>query len=187
MTAPSCVGIQGGPGSFNEAAWRSFGRPESRVRYYPDTPAVLAALRAGDIDHAQFAVLSAGEEVAETAAALVRHVAAGASLRVVRTYEMETPYALLGAPGDDTPVRLVAGHPTALKDSRADLAALAPQARLEGHVDPLPVAERLARGELPPGTAVLGCAELARLLPLAVVVPSVTPVPPRTRFALASL
>jgi prephenate dehydratase len=161
------TGIQGGPGSFNDRAFRlhvgTSGHPD--VRYFPATEPLLRALRQGEVDHAQFALESNGRLVEESVDAVGRHILAGAGLRVVRCYEMATPYCLMSLPGTKV-VRRIIAHPVAMAECRRTLAeryaTAVLQEGIDGHPDPTTAAQSLVAGDLPADTAILGCGELAR-------------------------
>lgn len=158
------TGIQGGPGSFNDVAFRTHvnGAGRQSVRYFDATEPLLEALRAGTVDLAQFALESHRRLVAESVEAVGRHLLTGAGLHLARRYSTPTPYGLLALPGTQV-VRRIIAHPVALADCRRTLAERYGNAVLEegaGQPDPTGAAERLAAGQLTSGTAVLGCAAL---------------------------
>jgi prephenate dehydrogenase len=168
------VGIQGGPGSFNEEAARHYmartpDEPYDLV-YLHTTGSVLRALEAGAVDRGLFAIHSAhGGMVGESI-----HAMAERRFAIADEFEIRIAHALMVAPDADMGrVDTIMTHPQVLSQCRTTLARDYPRLRLtsgEGDlIDHAKVAELLGKGELPPTTATMGSSVLAELYGLRVV------------------
>lgn len=168
------VGIQGGPGSFNEeAAWHHMTRTPDEpydLVYLHTTDSVLRALEAGAVDRGLFAIHSAhGGMVGESI-----HAMAERRFAIVDEFEIRIAHALMVAPDADIDgVDTIMTHPQVLSQCRTTLARDYPQLRLtsgEGDlIDHAKVAELLGAGALPPNIATMGSSVLADLYGLRVV------------------
>lgn len=167
-------GIQGGKGSHNEDAflgyWEKNPIPNAEIRYYDSTKQVLEALKAGEIDFAQFALCnSIGGGVDESIEQLGRY-----SFEVVNFYEHTISHNLIAVPGVTlSDIDVIIAHSQAIRQSKDQLKKLTPQAMLqEGESEGLShakVASLLASGALPSTTATVGSERLAKIFNLEVL------------------
>lgn len=168
------VGIQGGPGSFNEEAARHYMARTPDVAYdlvhLHTTERVLRALHEGSVDRAQFAIHnSAGGMVGESVTAMARY-----RFAIVEEFAIKIAHALMtSATADFATVDTVMTHPQVLAQCRHSLARRYPslrQASGDGDlIDHARVAELLGKGELAPTIATMGSRVLADLHGLRVV------------------
>lgn len=171
-TMKTKYGIQGGPGSFNDEAARSYLRKKRRsgsISYLYTTEAVLRALKRGKIKYGQFAIVNGkGGLVEETLSVLGKY-----PFRVADNFSMPIRHCLLAR--KDAPAKMTAimGHPQALKQCDGNLARYYPrQKKMSGRgtmIDPSKAAEALAKGDLPSTVAVLGPAGLASIFGLKIL------------------
>ena len=164
---PFPIAIQGGPGSFNDEAFRSqldFPPDAADVRYLYTSEAVFRALAAGEVRSGQAALENTlGGPVEETVDALRRYPA-----RELCRFQLRIAHSLMIPPGvrlED--VRAIWSHPQVLAQCRNSLARRFPGIALEsGEGDArntARAAELLAAGELGPAAAVVGSRRLAEL------------------------
>ncbi|GAC1341245.1 MAG: hypothetical protein NVSMB29_11430 [Candidatus Dormibacteria bacterium] len=168
------VGIQGGPGSFNEEAARYYlGRtPEQpyELVHLHTTEDVLRALHEGSVDRGQFAIHnSLGGMVEESVNAMARY-----RFTIIEEFAIKIAHALLIAAGADfSRVDTVMTHPQVLRQCRTNLAkkyANLRQVSGEGDlIDHAKVAELLGGGRLAPSIATMGSRSLADIHDLRVV------------------
>lgn len=168
------IGIQGGPGSFNEEAARHYvsRSPDERyeLAYLHTTENVLRALEAGAVDRGLFAIHSShGGVVTESIQAMAQR-----RFAIVEEFEIRIAHALMVAPtADIDKVDTIMTHPQVLSQCRTTLERDYSHLRLksgEGDlIDHAKVAELLGRGELPPTVATMGSSALADLYGLRVV------------------
>lgn len=154
------IGIQGGPGSFNEQAIREYTRTH-RIKKYQlvylyTTGRVLKALHDKKIDRGMFAIQNTiGGMVWETINALSRF-----NCRILEDFQMNISHCLFVRPGTTlSEIKIIMSHPQALAQCQRTLARRFPGKKtLSGKgilVDQATAAKQLALGKLPPSTAVL--------------------------------
>ncbi len=162
------IGIQGGKGSFNEEACRTYckdnGIKEYEIVYLYTSDRVLKALEAREVDFGIAAIEnSLGGLVWETIHALSEF-----NCKILSNFSIVINHALLGVPGVTiSEIETIMSHPQTLAQTKGTLARLFPNKKLasgEGIlVDQATAAAALAKGELPRKTAVIAsrvCAEL---------------------------
>ncbi|MCB0353572.1 MAG: hypothetical protein KDD64_08615 [Bdellovibrionales bacterium] len=169
------VGIQGGQGSFNEEALRSFFVPidslNLHLQYCYTTQGVLDYVTRGDEVLGQFAVFNSfGGVVEETERAM-----GSASVVPVALYSIPIRHFLLLPPeqkrGD---LKMILAHPQVLKQCRGNLEKHFPQCQLRSGEGELIDTARLAKAliekdpRVPRNSAVLGPKVLSTILPFSV-------------------
>jgi prephenate dehydratase len=171
---PFILGIQGGQGSFNEAAARFFiqdrNQSHMQVKYLYTSENVVAATARGEIDRGQCAIYnSAGGWVEETTEALKNH-----PVKIIEEFEIRIAHAIMRRSDQDfSTVTTLMGHPQVFAQCSHNLAKKYPnlkQVSGEGDlIDNARIAEALANGELPAGVAVMGSRILSEIYGLVVV------------------
>lgn len=168
------IGIQGGKGSFNEAALQMHLTKEkidgAEIAYLYTTENVLKALTEATIDQGQFAIYNTlGGIVDESIHAMGKY-----SFAVVDNYKIPIAHALMirkDAPLAD--VDTIMTHPQVLAQCKHTLKKKYPQLKHvvgEGDlIDPAFVAEQLAQKKLPKNVAVMSTKMLAEIYGLTVV------------------
>jgi prephenate dehydratase len=159
MTTYAYLGPQG---TFTEAALRQVvdtDSPEHVVEPMASVDAVLAALRAGEVDAAMVPIENSIEGgVAATLDAL----ASGSPLRVVREVLVPVTFVLAARPGTRLEdVRRVSSHPHGWAQCRGWVAAHLPDARYLPALSTAGAAESLATGDEELGQDAALCAPLA--------------------------
>ena len=168
------VGIQGGPGSFNEEAARHYLARTPDVAYrlvhLHTTERVLRALHEGSVDRGQFAIHnSAGGMVGESVTAMARY-----RFAIVEEFDIKIAHALMtSATADLATVDTVMTHPQVLAQCRDSLRRRYPTLRQTSGdgdlIDHAKVAELMGRGELAPTIATMGSRVLADMHGLRVI------------------
>lgn len=171
---PLIIGIQGGPGSFNEEAAHYYLEQQSitnyQIKYLYTTENVLSALDNNQITRGQFAIYNnLGKTVTESTSAMNQFqfkVVAGFSILVNQTL-------MIHSQTDITQIDTVMAHPQALAQCQNYLKQYYPTIKLisgEGElIDHALVAEKINNGELPKTTGVIGSQSLAKLYDLQVI------------------
>ncbi len=162
------IGIQGGEGSFNEEACRTYctdnGITNYEIVYLYTSDRVLRALEARAVDFGIAAIEnSLGGLVWETINALSEF-----DCKIITHFQIVINHALLGVRGVTiSEIDTIMSHPQALAQTRGTLARLFPNKKLKSGdgilVDQATAAAALAKGELPRTTGVIAshvCAEL---------------------------
>ncbi|HYF10610.1 MAG TPA: prephenate dehydratase domain-containing protein [Candidatus Paceibacterota bacterium] len=154
------IGIQGGRGSFNEEAIRTYTKEKGiidfRIEYLYTTRRVLEALHDKKIDRGQFAIENTiGGTVWETINALSEF-----NCKILDNYKIPVRHCLLARPGmKEKDVKTIMSHPQALAQTKKTVARRYPGIlTVSGEgilVDQATAAEALAKGKLPEGTAVI--------------------------------
>lgn len=174
------IGIQGGPGSFNEEALiRRFEARQERAEaheivYLYRSERVLDALANGEVVQGQFAVHnSLGGAVSETATAKER-CDFERNFVVTETFRLRISHCLMAKRG--VALREIATlmtHPQVLAQCKRTLAVRFPTLTLvtgQGDlIDPARVGAAIASGELPPTIATLSSARIAQVYGLTVL------------------
>jgi prephenate dehydratase len=154
------IGIQGGPGSFNEQALRLYLDQHSqplmdvKVKYLYTTDRVLSELLTGSIDLGQFAVEnSLGGSVEETLVAQKKY-SFETNCEVIAHYSLQIAHCLMLHPEVQLEeVKTIMTHPQVLAQCRNNIGRRYPWVELsvgEGDlIDPAKVGEAIARGILP--------------------------------------
>lgn len=167
-------GIQGGKGSFNEAAVTQYAKDEGieryEVRYLYTTERVLRELHKGTIDYGQFAMHnSIGGVVEESARAMARY-----KFAIVKEFAVKVRHFLMKLP--DVPqekITTIMGHGQALLQCKATLAKKYPHLAKESGkgdlVDGARAAKTLSEGVLPRCTAILGPGILSSIYGLEII------------------
>ncbi|MCI5066083.1 prephenate dehydrogenase/arogenate dehydrogenase family protein, partial [bacterium] len=168
------VGIQGGPGSFNEEAARYYLArsqiTDFEIRYLYTTENVLDALYRGDVDCGQFAAHnSIGGVVEESLLAMAKH-----RFAIKEQFSITIAHTLMKR--RDTPlgeVTTIMTHPQVLKQCQKNLSEKYPRLKLtsgEGElIDSATAAKALAEGAVDPHHAVMGSRVIAEIYGLDVV------------------
>jgi len=168
------IGIQGGPGSFNEEAvtyWlQRSGITNYHVKYLHTSEEVLAALHAGDVDRGQFAIHnSIGGIVGESIEAMARY-----KFVIVEEFAIKIAHALMIR--DDavySEVTTIMTHPQVLAQCKTSLPQKYPHLRQtsgEGElIDHATVAKHLSLHKLPKHVATMGSKVLADIYGLKII------------------
>lgn len=167
------VGIQGGKGSFNELALKTFSdstpEQEYKISYLHTTENVLKALDKGEIDRGQFAIKNTlGGEVAESVEAMKKH-----KFDIICQYDLKVAHTLMMSPNAKIEnLDTVVAHPQALKQCKEHLKKFPKLKQFSGEgdlVDPSTWAEKLRTGKIGFNHAILGNKNLAELNHLKIV------------------
>ena len=169
------IGIQGGEGSFNEEACRSYCQKQRiknfKIKYLYTSNNVLKALHQGEIDFGQFALQnSVGGTVKETIDALSHY-----NCKIVKEFEIIVNHCLLVKKGIKlNQIKKIISHPQALAQCKSTLNKKYPDKKLisgKGSlIDQAKAAQYLSEGKLPKNIAVLApkiCSKLYALEVLA--------------------
>lgn len=169
------IGIQGGKGSFNEEACRTYCAKNKigdyEICYLYTSDRVLKALEDREINFGICAIEnSIGGLVWETINALSEY-----NCHILDNFSILINHVLLAAPGSIiSHIDTIMSHPQALAQTKKTLARdYADKRQISGEsilVDQAAAAAALAKGELPPTTAVIAskvCADLFGLIILA--------------------
>ncbi len=168
------IGIQGGPGSFNEEAIRYYiqknGLKNVTIEYLHTTEKVLQELNKEAIDLGQFAIHnSTGGIVMESITAMGKY-----HFTVVEEFAIKIAHALMiRKDAELSEITTIMTHPQVLAQCRKTLAQKYPhltQTSGEGElIDHALVAKQLSEGKLPKNTATMGSKILAKLYSLKIV------------------
>lgn len=168
------IGIQGGPGSFNEEAahWYAKGHriPLYSLKYLYTTDRVLSSVDEDGVDFGVFAIQnSIGGMVDESIFAMSKYL-----FDIKDQFEIIVNHCLLSKPGIKLEeITTIMSHPQALAQCKATLAIQYPDIKLvsgEGDlIDQATAAKALSLGELPDSTAVLASVAAAELYGLDVL------------------
>lgn len=168
------IGIQGGPGSFNEQAARDFvarhGIADFELVNLHTTENVLRALHEGKIDRGQFAIHnSIGGIVGESIEAMSHY-----KYHIVEEFAIQIAHALMIRKDVDfNSVETVMAHPQVFAQCKRTLPEKYPHLKMtsgEGElIDHALVAKHLSEGKLPKNIAVMGSRILAELYDLQIV------------------
>ena len=167
-------GIQGGRGSFNEAAVTQYAKDEGieayEVRYLYTTERVLRELHKGTIDRGQFAMHnSIGGVVEESARAMARY-----NFIIMKEFAVKVRHFLMKLPDvSNEKITTIMGHGQALLQCKSTLAKKYPRLSKESGkgdlVDGARAAKALHEGELPKDIAILGPSILSSLYGLEIM------------------
>lgn len=168
------IGIQGGPGSFNEEAARWYAKghriPKYELSYCYTTEGVLRAVTEQEINFGVFAIQnSIGGMVGESIEAMSRYL-----FEIKDQFEIIVNHCLLSAPGVklDT-IETIMSHPQALAQCKLTLELQYPDKKLESGsgnlVDQATAAKALSEGSIPKTTAILASQAAADLYGLDVL------------------
>lgn len=171
MARKTRIGIQGGPGSFNEEACLAYTKEHNiknfEIVYLYTSDRVLKALKAGKVDRGIAAIHnSIGGIVWETADALGE-----IGGKIIDNFSILINHCLLVRPGTRIEdIRIIMSHPQALAQTEKTRLKKYPGKTFESGkgilVDQATAAKQLAEGKLPATTAVIAskvCAELYNL------------------------
>lgn len=168
------IGIQGGPGSFNEEACLTFTTEHNiknyEIVYLYTADRVLKALNAGKIDRGICAIHnSIGGIVWETANALAAYGAV-----ILEHFPILINHCLLARPGvKKEDLKIILSHPQALAQTASTRAKKYPGKTFESGkgilVDQATAAKYLAEGKLPETTGVIASKVCAELYPLVIL------------------
>jgi len=171
---PIKIGVQGGPGSFNDVAVKFYTVTRHirsyEVVYLYTSEAVLAALAGKEIDYGQFALYnSRGGVVEETMRSMGLH-----RFQVVDWYSIPVAHHLICR--QDVAINEIATimtHPQVLSQCWTTLRVRYPHFHFiqgEGEmIDPARVASALKNGDIPPSFATLGCKSIAHVYGLKII------------------
>jgi prephenate dehydratase len=166
MTQKLRVGIQGGRGSFNEQALRSYlekkaiSDAQMAIKYLYTTERVLNELQSGEIERGQFATEnSIGGPVKETVAAKEKYLF-DENYEIIDQYSIQVVHCLMVHPDARLEnVDTIMTHPQVLAQCRETIAQRYSRMILkEGEgdfIDPAKVGEAISRGSLPPNVATI--------------------------------
>lgn len=168
------VGIQGGRGSFNEEAARTFltqhNIADFELKYLFTTENVLRELHAGTIDRGQFAIHnSLGGIVHESVHAMSRY-----QFTISEEFGIPISHAFMIHPSAtiDT-IEEIMTHPQVLRQCKHSLETRFPSLKQTSGsgemIDSARAAEALSQGEIPPTTAVMGSRQIAEIYGLQIV------------------
>lgn len=160
------LGIQGGPGSFNEAAALKHMDDLAvayTLVYLHTTENVLAALNDGSIERGQFAIYNSLGGVVEES---LKPMGMGIyRFSVIDKFSIPIAHCLMKRKGVE--INRVMAHPQVLKQCQVTLSREFPELeRVSGTgtlIDTAMVAQKVAAGELPADTAVAGNRKLAEM------------------------
>lgn len=168
------IGIQGGKGSFNEAAIRYYLEREKitsfKIKYLYTSERVLRALHAGEIDRGQFAIHnSVGGIVGESIKAMAKY-----KFEILDQYAIKISHALMiRKDAKLSEVTTIMTHPQVLAQCRKSLSEKYPHlAQTSGEgilVDHAKVAELLGKKKLGKSIATMGSSVLASLYDLTII------------------
>jgi len=171
---PTRIGVQGGPGSFNDEAVKFYADmchvSSCEVVYLYTSEAVLAALTRKEIDYGQFALYnSRGGVVEETMRSIGPH-----RFQVVDWYSIPVSHHLICLQeADIAGIETIMTHPQVFSQCRQTLRQRYPHLRfMEGAgemIDPARVAAALKNGEISPSVATLGCQSIANVYGLKII------------------
>ena len=174
MSRERRIGIQGGPGSFNDSAVRQYiGRhPEAAfdVSYLNSTHEVLERLEQGQIEFGQFALFNSQAGFYEESLSEIGRY----RFEVEESYDAQITHCLMMRRDVDIhDIRTIMSHREVFKQCKANLQKLCPNVRLvEGTgnlADPARVGEALSQGTLDSSTAVVSNGLIAELNDLSIV------------------
>lgn len=168
------IGIQGGPGSFNEEAVMEYLKDEKittyRIKYLYTSEKVLSELNKDKIDLGQFAILnSTAGFVAESLKAMKRH-----KFKVKKVFGIKITHALMVRPDANiNDIDTIMTHPQVLAQCKNSLSKKYSHLKLtsgEGKlVDHSLVAQHLSLGKLPKNFATMGSKVLADIYNLKII------------------
>lgn len=164
------IGIQGGRGSFCEEAAHVFaanhGLESLELQYLISSEKVLESIENKQSDFGIFAMENAqGGVVIESVEALARH-----RCHIVEMFHVNISQCLLGLPGMHAgDITEIHSHQQALRQCRNYLAEHFWTRPLIEDDDTAEAARRLAKGDLPPTTAVIAPRICAELYPLEII------------------
>ncbi len=168
------IGIQGGPGSFNEIAATKFIKAKKinkpKIKYLYTTANVLKALNYGEIDIGIFAAFNShGGMVWESVEALSRFKA-----KIIDQFGIPIHHHLMKLKDVKTSeLKAIMAHPQVFKQCKNSLKQKYPHLKqITGKgelIDTAKAAHALVKGKLPKTTAILGPIALSQLYNLTVV------------------
>lgn len=168
------LGIQGGPGSFNEEAANYYLERQQltdfQIEYLYTSQAVLKALNEDKVTRGQFAIFnSLGGVVDETIEAMGQY-----QFQVVDKFAIKIAHALMIHPAADfSQIDTIMTHPQVLAQCQTNLSQKYPhlkQTSGQGDlIDSANVGKHLAAGQLPLNIAVMGSKAIAQLYNLKIV------------------
>jgi prephenate dehydratase len=168
------IGVSGVRGSFSEEAARVYshktGLRSPKISYLTTVENVLAALEAADITLGIFPIENSnGGIVIEAVHAMAKH-----RFHIKKIFEIDVHHCLLVKKGTKAEkIRTVVSHDQALKQCRFYLKRRWPKVKIGEYADTAKAAEDLAKGKLPPTTAVIASRAAATLNKLDVLEESI--------------
>jgi prephenate dehydratase len=166
------VGIQGGKGSFNEAALTEYAKKNNitnlKTVYLYQTEKVLHALHVGNIDKGLFAISnSTGGLVEESIQAMGKY-----KFSIVEDFTIPIHYVLMKRK-DTKDIHMIMGHPQVFKQCEQTLKKRFPKLPQKSGerdlVDTAKAAQALSKGEVSKNTAILGPETLAKIYNLEII------------------
>jgi len=168
------IGIQGGPGSFNEEAIEFYTLKQDirnyKLHYLYTTKGVLDALNSSDIDNGLFAIQnSIGGMVSESIYAMSDYI-----FKIVFEFEIPIRHMLMKLKGVEfQQISEIMAHPQVHKQCKSTLEKEYPNLKqVSGKGDLLDTAvaaKALSEGKLPKNTAVLGPIALSKMFDLEII------------------
>lgn len=168
------IGIQGGKGSFNEAALKEYvlknELEDIEIVYLYTTEAVLNAVESSEVDQGVFAVFNTlGGLVEETANVVGAH-----KFRYIDTFKLQIRHFLMCKQGvDRSSIKTIYAHPQVLIQCAITLGEKYKGVELRSgngeSIDTARAAEMLAKGEFGSECAVLGNRAIAEIYGLDIV------------------
>lgn len=180
MSLPVRYGIQGGRGSFNEAALQRYLAQQAidpatvKVEYLYTTENVLVALAAGRIDCGQFAVANSIDGPVERSVAAMAQAGFAQHGREIARYALPIAHCLMMHPvAAPDMLTTIISHPTVFRQCAHNLGTRFPLLTLQPGVgeqeDPAYVGQAIAAGDLPPSVATVTGRRVAELHGLQIV------------------
>lgn len=169
------IGVMGAEGSFSEEAARVYAKKHANLKKYElvylvTAENVLRSLEKGTIDLGIFPIEnSTGGMVLEAIYAMAKH-----RFSIKKIFEIDIHQNLLvkrGVTADK--VKVITSHEQALKQCRAYLKNKWPKVKLRDYADTAKAAEDLAKGKLPPSTAVIASRAAANMYKLEILEESI--------------
>ena len=164
------MGVMGAKGSFSEEAARTYAKKYGKFKIYDisyliTAENVLSSLENGSIDLAIFPIEnSTGGVVLEALYAMAKY-----NFSIERIFEIDIRQNLLVRRGvTRREIKVITSHEQALKQCRGYLRKKWPKAKLVEYEDTAKAAEDLAKGKLPPSTAVIASRTAAELYKLTI-------------------
>jgi len=168
------IGVMGAKGSFSEEAGRLYahktGGKKFAIEYLISAENVLSALEKGAVDVGIFPIENSnGGIVLEAVHAMAAH-----RFRIKKIFEMDVHHNLLvkkGVTADK--IKTITSHDQAIKQCRMYLKRVWPKVKVKEYIDTAKAAEDLAKGKLPPSTAVVAARAAAQVYKLDVLEESI--------------
>ncbi len=179
LSSVTTIGIQGGPGSFNEEALGKFlqkeeGPHSATIEHLLTTDRVLEALLHSRVDLGQFAIYNSLDGPVLRSQQAMEEYAFHTYFEEIARYSLPISHVLMIHPGTSlSEITHILSHPTVFEQCRETLQERYAHLQLvrgeEDYEFPARVAEHIANGQLSPSVATLSRESLASLHGLVVV------------------